>query len=798
MRVSVGGVSPKGTKGTTGTAGFRNILVCQADEPTDMFHGDSEADYYYWTGTPNMSVSVYHPPVDITFSSQPRSPGPISPHRIGVYFVTSPVAKEYTLAVRTYDKYGILKDVQPTPLNATINPGTVYEQAFTTSSLTYSDAAIDLFLQFNAMARGDVVRIDAARIEPQYLAANPNYFDGSTTATSLTRSYWQYADAPHESTSYQKVQTTANPPENSETKTASTLIATGGAANNEYKIGLFYTFENEVGESAPSKITEVRVHRAWANWVWETPNAAGEPSGTDTSVAELCADQLYCKIPSEVYQLAVAAGALRCNLYAMSWSDQDPVPSYAQLIARKDLYPDPFTAAEGVSPVANGNVITITPSRSVYLDDVLLPTERSRVNYSAPPRHSAGLVAGDRLVLVGSPDDPASIQWSSNRPGEYTNFTANRGGGVKTLTSGNLNIPAAVVLWQNPQSINTITILCVGDDGVATSYYMAPASVTQGQSGVVQIMGFEETTSTPGSVSPYGGEVLNNAMYRPLDQSLLKSTASNYNISHKPMTLQIANMWTALQSKQWIMSAQLDNRLYYLVHNPLGEPLAPDCKGNEIWVYDVQPDSGTWSRFLIQGSALKVFKVGVSAYVGVTCPDGIYYLDPEARLDDYVDAEKLVRQRPIPWSMETNTQGANRAHDAWAHLQQVGIMLGNFKGKMQYGVRGHSVDGKQIDISKTVWDTKTVPDEFPVWDIEDALLIRRDMKEWVFYAKSLPGEEGCGQIGYVQYRYTPVSVNVGYEYGSVETFEYGRNAVQGPDIYTRNGIPVPMIDNTRP
>jgi hypothetical protein len=49
-------------------------------------------------------------------------------------------------------------------------------------------------------------------------------------------------------------------------------------------------------------------------------------------------------------------------------------------------------------------------------------------------------------------------------------------------------------------------------------------------------MGFEETTATPGTSSPFGVEVLNNSLYHPLETELTKSTASNYNINHKSMT----------------------------------------------------------------------------------------------------------------------------------------------------------------------------------------------------------------------------------------------------------------------
>jgi hypothetical protein len=348
-------------------------------------------------------------------------------------------------------------------------------------------------------------------------------------------------------------------------------------------------------------------------------------------------------------------------------------------------------------------------------------------------------------------------------------------------------------LWQNPQSVDTLAILCLGADGKSISYYMMPAAINA-QSGSVGVMGFEETTSTPGTLTPYGNEVLNNALFRPLDRALLKSTANNYNINHKTQTDKIANVWQRLWSKQWIMSAQLDSRLYYLVHNPMGEVLEPGCKGNEIWVLDTASESGHWSRFLIQGCALRIFNVGQREVLGVTKPNGLYYLDPTARLDDYVAANLDVLQRPIPWQFETNTQGANRAHDAWAHLQQVGVTLGDFIGTMRYGVRGYDVNGKALEFVKQFSLDGVDENDGRTWDVEDLLLIRRDLKEWRLFASSVEGLESWGSLNYAQYRYTPVSVNIGYEFGSIETFEYGSN----PEGYSENGIPLTYMDYTRP
>jgi hypothetical protein len=480
-------------------------------------------------------------------------------------------------------------------------------------------------------------------------------------------------------------------------------------------------------------------------------------------------------------------------LYGIAWSDQEPVPVEAPRIGERDMLE---TSLTDTLPYLEGSIIYLTPSRKIGTASMPLPSRGNRVNYSRPPKARTGLVAGDRIILAGDAEAPSTIRWSSNQFGQYTNFGANSGGGEKTLTAGNLNLPAAVVLWQNPQSVDTITILCQGEDGRSSAYYMQPATVTAG-SGVTSIMGFEESTNTPGTLSPYAAEVMNNGLIRPLTTALLKSNAANYNINHKTFSDLIANMWTELESRHWMMSAQLDNRLYLLVYNPIGAPLEDGCHGNEIWVMDTAAENGTWSRLLIQGCALRPFDVAGHTFMGVTRPEGIYYLDPMHRVDDYVGEYDEVLQRPIPWKFETNTQGANRAHDAWAHLQQVEITLGDWFGEMRYGVRGKDLHGMLVDVSKQVSDRRRLLDDLHEWSIPDMMRIARDMKEWEFYAESLPGVQGTGKVSLIQYRYTPVSVNVGYEYGSVETFEYGSNVQEGPSDYSENGIPNPYTDYRR-
>jgi hypothetical protein len=254
-------------------------------------------------------------------------------------------------------------------------------------------------------------------------------------------------------------------------------------------------------------------------------------------------------------------------------------------------------------------------------------------------------------------------------------------------------------------------------------------------------------------------------------------------------------MWEELQDKRWIMSAVHDNRLYFLVNNPRGVPVEDGCNGNEIWMYDMAGgESGTWSRFLIHAAALRVMDYGSRVYIGVVRPDGLFYLDPDARQDDYVADDLTVKQRPIPWFFEMNTQGANKAHDAWAHLQQIIVTLGDFIGTLEYGIRAKNINGTVMNLVKRYSDSAGSDVEGLSWESQDMLAVRRDLQQWFFYARSVDGEPSSGQFNTVQYRYTPVSVNVGYDLGSVETFEYARNVERGNDAYYANGIPEPAQD----
>lgn len=568
-----------------------------------------------------------------------------------------------------------------------------------------------------------------------------------------------------------------------ETPTADTLVATSG---NTFLYAYWYTFSNELGETWASQMTQKRAKRRWSAWQFNQPNSTGGETSTIATDPTRAMDQLVGILPEAVFDSAVAAGATSWSLYMVTWSDQDSVPPEGVLVGTRDLTSAPTYEAHGW--------LQHTATSEGYAQTAVLPSNYNRTNFTDPSHASQGLVAGDRLVLVHDKSDAAVIRWSSNQQGEYTNFTASKGGGYKTLTSGNLFVPAVVKLWQNPQSVDTLTILCLGVDGYSTAYYMAPSSVS-GQSQSSTVMGFEETTATPGTVSPFGVEVFNQGLYHPLDDQLMKSTASNYNISHKTMTDSVRNKWVELRRKEWIVSTQLDSRLYYIVDNPDGADLEDGCVGNEVWVLDAAAEQGTWSRWLIQAVSLKKVQIGAKVYLAVVRPEAIYFMDELQTLD-----ETPAGDRPIPWKLETNTQGANRAHDAWAHLEQVTATLGNFQGTMRFGVRGWDLNGKRVEVAKTTRDLNVVDlHARPLpFDIEDQLRIARDMKEWFLFAESVPDQMSYGQINLVQYRYTPVSVNVGSQYGSIETFEYGRATANWAQRTTDNGVPTPANDTARP
>jgi hypothetical protein len=766
---------------------IKNMYIgLNSEGNTAALDGNDGADYY-WEGTTNNSPSVYHPAKDISVIMDAVAVSPSSDYYASAYGRALTTVRNMQVKVRTKTSADA---TIATTAGTGVNDGSgVWVRAGCAKTTESNAATVQLILEIDAVPRDEFHYLDSVLFEKDN-ALNA-YFSGATPdVVGFDRSWDGTA---HDSISIEEEYAGALANPTAETPTADTLVS-NTSEDNDISFGFFYTFSTEIGETAASQTTTIRTQRPWSSWKWETANGAGEPSGTETRDPELCADQLVAYMPEDVFDDALAFGAISWTLYMFTWSNQDPFPVSAIQAASRTLAED--------SVYGTDSWLQVTPSQSeVSANLAPIPTRGTLINASYPSHGGQGIVAADRMVMVLDPNEQAVTRWSSNQQGSYIDFSPSKGGGFKTLTSGNLFIPACVKLWQNPQSVDTLTVLMLGVDAMSTAYYMQPAQVAS-QSEAVNLMAFEETTATPGTVSPYGCEVMNNSLYHPLDDQLMKSTASNYNINHMSVTEKIQDQWVKLSNKQNIVASQHDMRLYFLVHNPSGENLLEGCMGNEVWVFDGAAKNGTWSRWLTQGITLRKIEVDGRVHMSLVQPDGIYYFDYDASTDDYYDSvSETILSRNIPWLMETNTQGANRAHDAWAQLQQANVVLGFFQGMLRVGVRGYDVNGKVQDISKIVRDPNAAGSE--AWDLEDFLLIRRTMKEWYFYASSYVNEDdelehSAGQISLVQYRYTPSTVNTGYEFGSVETFEYGRAGNDLPDRTTDSGTPISYIDSGRP
>lgn len=778
------------SRSLTGRIDIKDVWFGYDSEASTAMDG-SDGTYYFWEGAVNGSRSVYQQPLDIfAYSANyPVTPGDWTVSAD----VRGTVGRQVELEIRSLNASGTMTLAVRTTATGT----GAHVRLTRTITVPSGSTRVQVRVIMRAAQRADRLYADAVMVNSGSSAGT--YFSGATPNAGTSRRKWD--GAAHASTSteevYDPILPTAQVPADGD-------LVSSNQTKNKYSYSFFYTISNELGESAASQVTSIKAQRPWTTWIWK------DPTGADTNDPNKCDDQLVVTMPLEVFTNAVAAGATKWSAYYWYQGPNDAPAVTAIRFAEIDLTKDPTHAQHGWA--------RLTPQQvKLGMGDPLIPSESTRVNASNPVKGSTGIVAADRLILVGNPADPARVTWSSAAPGDYHNFSPLLGGGTKQFTSGNLYITGCIKLWQNPQSVDTLTILNFGDDGRSNAYYMQPAQITS-LSESIAVMGFEEVTSLPGTVSPYGVEVVSNGLYHPLYHGLFKSTANNYNISTKCVSDSISNMWRTLQNPHRIVAAQLDSRIYYLVHNIFGETLQANCRGNEVWVIDLAATTPTWSKWNVQGNSLRAMDIDNVVMMSIVHPDGIFCFSEDRYSDECFDETTgLLDDVPIKWYLETNTQGANRAHDAWANLQQANIVVGNFLGEMRYGIRGHDVNGMDVEISKTVLSTNPPPDLVTEADIkagfimptlapkerEDYMLVRKILKEWVFFAGSVNDTVsevevprfGGGQINLVQYRYTPATVNVGYEYGSVETFEYGQ--IYLPEATTDSGTPKPYVDMSR-
>src|SRR5690606_20060438 len=150
--------------------------------------------------------------------------------------------------------------------------------------------------------------------------------------------------------------------------------------------------------------------------------------------------------------------------------------------------------------------------------------------------------------------------------------------------------------------------------------------------------------------------------------------------------------------KKKMVSAAMDTHLYYLVRSPLAWNEHGGANGNQVWTCDVAKE-GLWSCWDVVGTSLRKMEVDGLLYMCIASGPSIFVFDPEYDHDDVWNGSAW-EERGIPWEAVTNTQGANRAHDAWAYLQQVNVTFGNFTGECVYGIRGKDVNGQMVEVTK--------------------------------------------------------------------------------------------------
>ncbi|HEU5107651.1 MAG TPA: hypothetical protein VFT95_03660, partial [Micromonosporaceae bacterium] len=242
MRLFVGGYND--AAGAT-AVNFKSIVFCRDGEATTAFDGSSGTNYF-WRGTAHKSASEYHPPQAISVTSQ-RVPIKAGLPYYASIFATSTLAKAFTLRTRSFDK-DVKEVFSSDTAGATTAGGGWVRVGAGTANASPTSVTADMTLTFTSVARGEIVYVDSAMIEAE-VGAPGSYFDGSTAATSTTTNTWADKTKPHGSYSVQTIKNLSTPSPAAEAPTTKTLIASGGAAANTYKLALFYTFENEVGES---------------------------------------------------------------------------------------------------------------------------------------------------------------------------------------------------------------------------------------------------------------------------------------------------------------------------------------------------------------------------------------------------------------------------------------------------------------------------------------------------------------------------------------------------------------------
>ena len=217
-------------------------------------------------------------------------------------------------------------------------------------------------------------------------------------------------------------------------------------------------------------------------------------------------------------------------------------------------------------------------------------------------------------------------------------------------------------------------------------------------------------------------------------------------------------------------------------------------------------EGSSWSRWTVQGISLRRVEYKDQLYLGMLTDRGLMIFDPSSFVDDARLLGGTLTTAPISWSFETNILGANSRRDMAVNLRKATLHLGDWYGTMEWGIRGMDLYGRVLERKKlyqTIQDTPYITDERiddgdDLGDTKDELQTDASLIEWTLFANSSPGKTSYGQIDMARFMFSPLSTNVGYNLGDIDTVEYSRNVMRGNDGYTQNGIPVPRQDTRRP
>src|SRR6188768_2231275 len=229
---------------------FNQAVFCITSEASTFFDGDSGTDYH-WTGDPNASTSVYHPAANVAARTTCTTPP-------GTYTFSTHLRASSPKRARVDLIYNKASGV----ISTDTGPGVDIDEAdWLRHSRTGTAPAATLTTTINivglALGFNEFIYVDCSLMEKS--ATLKDYFDGSSADAPGFGYDWNGATGA--STSTEKTYASSGTLPTPEARAPGTLISSA-PEDNQFTFAFFYTFSNEVGESAPSQTTSVRCRRS--------------------------------------------------------------------------------------------------------------------------------------------------------------------------------------------------------------------------------------------------------------------------------------------------------------------------------------------------------------------------------------------------------------------------------------------------------------------------------------------------------------------------------------------------------